>query len=402
MNLDNLNFTNIEESTITVSYPFQYDREKVLKIASENIVKLNPDYLSDFLPYTKNNFFGKYHLELNKETGKINKEKPAKVTLPCVIKNSSVNTIEFFKDNKIKTSIVEIEKMEVFFFEKDIAILTISYILPKNLSDTEYLYYHTKLSTIGKRSKQNIKTSNEHEFKYYHEFIDDLTSMYTNGSNNIFTRSNMYSYNLLVGQHCTESSNARSFLEPLTQYREKLDEFSVAKINANYIEQTSNINTVANENVVVHIGIKREEVDNSFISNEFFNKYNNNHFLTYIITVYQVSKLEQLINRAFLKEIDSQDLENMREVKYEMLHFISNGNFTKISNNSIRNNLYKFYRKSIDLKDMLEEVNTISEKITNKLEIIQNQESEKRETMINYLLGFIGIVLSVIGIVLSL
>ena len=61
MNLDNLNFTNIEESTLTVSYPFQYDREKVLKIDAKNIVKLNPDYLSDFLPYTKNNFFGKYH-----------------------------------------------------------------------------------------------------------------------------------------------------------------------------------------------------------------------------------------------------------------------------------------------------------------------------------------------------
>jgi len=401
MNLDNLNFTNIEESKLTVSYPFQYDREKVLRISSENIVKLNPDYLSDFLPYTKNNFFGKYHLELD-VNGKIKKEKPAQVTLPCVIENNSVNTIQFFKDNKIKTPIVEIEKIEIFFFEKDIAILTISYVLPKNLNDVEYLYYHTKLSTLAKRGKQNLKTSNDQEFKYYYEFIDNLTSIYTNESINIFTRSNMYSYNLLVAQHCTESSNARTFLEPLTQYREKLDEFSVAKINANYIEQTSNMNTVANENVVVHVGIKRNDADNNFIGSEFFNKYNNNHFLTYIITIYQVSKLEQLINKAFLKEIDSQDLENMREVKSEMLHFISNGNFTKISNNSIRNNLYKFYRKSIDLKDMLEEVNTISEKITNKLEIIQNQESEKRETMINYLLGFIGIVLSVIGIVISL
>ena len=211
----------------------------------------------------------------------------------------------------------------------------------------------------------------------------------------------MYTYNLLAANHCTESSNARSFLEPLTQYRDKLDLFTVDKINANHIQQTSNINTIANENVVVHIGIKRDASDNSFIDNEFFNKYTNNHFLTYIITIYQVSKLEQLINKAFIQEKHEQDLENMRHIKSEMLHFISNVNFTKISNNSIRNSLYKFYRKSIDLKDMIEEVHTTSEKITNELRVILEQKSEKRDTMINYLLVFIGLVLSIIGIVIS-
>ena len=392
MNLDNLNFTIIEKSTIIVSYPFQYDREKVLCLDPKNIIKLNKDYLTDFLPYTKNNFFGEYHLE---------NEEPTRVTLPCVMKNSLINTIEFCKDKKIKDSIIKIGKIEVFLFEKDIAILSINYKIPNNLNDEDYLYYHAKLSTLAKRSKQNLKTSNNQEFKYYYEFIDDVTSIYTNDAKNIFTRSNMYTYDLVIAQYCLESSNAKSFLEPLTQYREKLDEFIVDKINTNYIQQVSNINTIANENVVVHIGIKRDASDNGFISNEFFNKYSNNHFLTYIITMYQISKLEQLINKAFLKEIDFKDLEKMREVKSEILYFISNGNFTKISNNSIRNNLYKFYRKSIDLKDILEEVSTVSEKITNELEIMQEEKREKRENLINYFLGFIGIVLSIIGIMVS-
>jgi len=105
-----------------------------------------------------------------------------------------------------------------------------------------------------------------------------------------------------------------------------------------------------------------------------------------------------LIVKAFLKEVDSDDLINMREVKSEILHFISNGNFTKISNNSIRNNLYKFYRKSTDLKDMIEEINTISEKITNQLETFEAEERERKDRYINYLLAFIGIVLTIISL----
>jgi len=389
MNLNNLNFTNIEKSSLTVMYPFQYDKKKVLDINPDSLVKLNKDYLTDFLPYTKNNFFGTYHLEDKEKT---------EITLPCIVKNDEITTIEFTKDKKLEESIVHLKNIKVFLFEKDIAILTIDYLIPDNLSEVEYLYYHTKLSTLAKRSKQNIKTSNGQEYKYYYEFIDSISSMYTSQTKNIFTRANMFTYNLINAQYCTESSNARSFLEPLTQYREKPDEVSINKINANYIQQTSNISTIANENVVVHIGAKIEGSENSFIENEFFNKYENNHFLTYIITIYQVSKLEQLIVKAFLKEVDSDDLINMREVKSEMLHFISNGNFTKISNNSIRNNLYKFYRKSTDVKDMLEEVNTISEKITNQLETFEGQERERKDRYINYLLAFIGIVLTIISL----
>ena len=71
----------------------------------------------------------KYHLE-DKE--------PTEVTLPSIMKNSSASSIEFFKDTKAKNLIL-IEKIEVFLFEKDIAILTINYKIPDNLTDDEYL-----------------------------------------------------------------------------------------------------------------------------------------------------------------------------------------------------------------------------------------------------------------------
>ena len=385
MNLDNINLANIEKSTIIVSYPFEYDKDKVLRLNPKNMVQLNKDYLTDFLPYTKNNFFGEYQLS---------DESPKKITLPCIINHDSASTIEFYKDKKIKNPSIKVEKIEIYFFEKDIAILTIDYRIPDALSDLEYLYYHTKLSTLAKRSNQNLKTSNGQEFKYYYKFIDDLISIYTNKLTNIFTRSNMYTYNLLVADYCIEPTTAKKFLEPLTQYRDKLDLFNIDKISANHIQQTTNINTIANENVVVHIGIKRESDSNNFINNEFFKKYTNNHLLTYIITIYQVSKLEQLINKALIEEKDSKDLKNMRQIKSEMLYFISNVNFTKISNNSIRNNLYKFYRKSIDIKDMTEEVDTISEKITNELGVILETKSQARYTILNYLIAFFGFLIS--------
>jgi hypothetical protein len=170
------------------------------------------------------------------------------------------------------------------------------------------------------------------------------------------------------------------------------------KLNANYSQQTSNIYTVANENVVVHIGIKFQEEDNNFIDNEFFKKYQNNHFLTYIITLYQASKMEQLIIKAFLKEDDDKDLKNMREIKSEILHFIANGNFTKISNNSIRNSLYKFYRENFEIKDLMKEIDTVSNKISNKLETLLEEAQSKRDENRNLLIAVIGVVLAMIQI----
>ncbi|RLA78757.1 MAG: hypothetical protein DRG78_14355 [Epsilonproteobacteria bacterium] len=387
MNLENINLTKIEKSTITVLHPFIYDKQKILNTSQDNIVKLKSEYLKDFLPYTRN-FFGNYHLD---------EEETKKTTIPCILKYNLTNTIEFTKDTKIKDAI-SIDDIQVFVFEKSIAILSVKYKLPDNLSDEEYLYYHQKLSMLDKRSKQNLKTSNQKEFKYYFEFIEDLISPYLKETENIFNRSNMYTYNLLVANCCTTASDSRNFLEPLTQYRAKLDTLSMDKVNANFIQQTSNINTLSNENVVVHIAIKTDDINNDFIDKEFFNKYQNNHFLTYIITLYQVSKMEQLVVKAFLKEVDSQDLRNMREIKTEILHFISNGNFTKISNNSIRNNLYKFYRKSFDIKDLMEEIDTISDKLTNKLENIQQDKQAQREKVMNLFLALLGIGLSIVGL----
>jgi len=124
------------------------------------------------------------------------------------------------------------------------------------------------------------------------------------------------------------------------------------------------------------------------------NKYKNNHFLIYIITLYQLSKVQQLIIRAILKDLGNKDLKNMQNIKTEILHFISNINFIKISNNSIRNNLYKFYRKAFEIKDLLTEVDSISEKITNKIENHQDRTRTRSDQFIQSATGIIGLILA--------
>jgi len=398
MNLKNIDTSSIEKSIITVLYPFIYDEKKVLdKQNIDKLYKLTHENLKDFLPYT-NNFFGNYHFKDTKE-----------ISLPCIIKDDHILNIDFIKDNKINTKLC-IESNKIFFFEKSIAILSIEYVIPNDIKDIEFLYYHQKLSSIEKRGKQNLKLSNDKVFTYYFEFINYIIEPYCKNDdisydekkrltiNNLFDRSNLYTYNLLTVNQSNKHLNTFGFLEPLSQYRIKLDDVIIKNINSNIIQQTSNINTIANENVVAHIGIKSNNADNNFIEKEFFPKYNNNHFLTYVITLYQTSKLEQLILKAFLKEIDNEDLENMRNIKSEILHFISNGNFTKISNNSIRNNLYKFYRKSFEIKDLIYEIDTISDKLTNKLETIHQDRQAFREKILNLILALIGIGLSIVGL----
>jgi len=387
MNIKNINLTTISNSSITILYPFEYDKDKVLRIDTKKIVKLKNETLKDFLPYTKN-FFGTYHFEENK---------PSNIIFPMVYANDKITSIDFIKDKKIIDTI-SLSDTCIYFFEKSIAILAVRYDIPENLSNEDFLYYHQKLSMIEKRSKQNIITSTKNEYKYYYEFIDSLVAPYTNNTANIFSRSNLYTYNLLVANTNEKDNNTQSFIEPLLQYRNTLDTISINQTDISYIQQVSNIHTFANENVVAHIGIRKENSNNNFINNEFFNKYQNNHFLTYLITLYQTCKIEQLIIKAFLEEDADKDLKNIREIKSEILHFIANGDFTKISNNSIRNNLYKFYRNNFEIKNMLNEIQTISDKLSNELETIIQDKKATSDEKRNLFIGIIGVVLAVIQI----
>lgn len=381
MNLDNINTTQIEQSTIKVQFPFIYDEKKIKALKNPKTHKLNNEYLKDFLPYTKN-FFGKYHFEENI---------PSKPELPFIIDIKDIETINFIEDNQIIEPI-NISNIEVYIFEKGIGILSITYTLPENLSDSQYLIYHQKLSKLEKKSKQKIATSTDIQFKYYFEFIDSLILPYCIENKNIFNRANMYTYNILVAKSCDEKANTKNFLEALIQYRNKLYNMTIEKIDAFHIEQTSHVNTISNENVVVHIGIKNDKYDNQFIDNEFMCKYKNNHFLIYIITLYQLVKIEQLIIKAIIEDFGDNDLTNMQEIKTEILHFISNINFTKISNNSIRNSLYKFYREAFEIKDLLTEADTISDKITNKIENHNEKSRQSSAHKTQLLLAIIPIV----------
>ncbi len=148
MNLENIDLTYIEQSTITVLHPFIYDTNKIRNLSSDCIIKLKNEELKDFLPYTKN-FFGKYHFE---------ESEPKEITFPLITANKNLDSIDFIKDNKIIEPI-DINNIKFYLFEKSVGILSITYKLPKNITNEQYLIYHQKLSTLEKRSKQNIKTS---------------------------------------------------------------------------------------------------------------------------------------------------------------------------------------------------------------------------------------------------
>lgn len=366
MNIEQINFTTIEKSTLSVLYPFIYDKNKVLSINENNIVSLKNEYLKDFLPYAKN-FFGTYHFS----------QENINIGFPRILKNDDIKYITFQKDKKLTTKI-QIESIKAYLFKGSIGLLNINYQLQENLSGDDYLYYHYKLSTIEKRNKQNLITSNNKEFKYYFEFINELISNYTNNFDNISQRSNIFTYNTIITNNADENNYTTNFLEALVQYRSHTDTLPITKLSSNHITQTSNTHTIGNENVILHVGIKSTECDNNFIENEFFKKYSNNHFLTYITALYQICKVEQLIIKAFSDDRFNQDLEKTRDIKKEILDFLSYINFTKISNNSIRNNLYKFYRKTFDINSLIQEIYEVSEKISSELEQLEAKKIDKR------------------------
>jgi len=387
MNNQNINLSKIEKSSITVLLPFIYDQKKIKQSRFLKQYQIKQEHLKDFLPYTKN-FFGNYTITDSETSSK---------RFPSVYTNNIIDKIEFIKDSKITTEI-DINSIKYFLFEKSIGVLSITYNLPENITDEEYLIYHHKLSTIEKRNKQNLKDSNNIQYKYYYEFIDSLLINFCDKLN-IFSRSNLYTYNLMVAKNNDQEYNSQNFLEPLSQYRSKLNILETLNFKIHTIQQIHNIHTVANENVAIHIALKDESNNDTFIDQEFFNKYENNHFLTYIIALYQTTMIEHLIVKAFLYEDEDKDLQNMRKIKNDILYFMANGNFTKISNNSIRNNLYKFYRSNFEIQNLIEEIDTVADKITNELETLHQDKQTKRDEMRNLILAIVGVVLAVIQII---
>jgi len=240
MNNQNINLSKIEKSSITVLLPFIYDQKKIKQSQFFKQYQIKQEHLKDFLPYTKN-FFGNYAISEPETSNKI---------FPSVYANNIIDKIEFIKDSKIITEI-EIDSIKYFLFEKSIGILSITYNLPKNITDEEYLIYHHKLSTIEKRNKQNLKDSNNKQYKYYYEFIDSLLINFCDKLN-MFSRSNLYTYNLMVANN-NQEYNSQNFLEPLSQYRSKLNILETLNFKINTIQQIHNIHTIANVFTRIHL-----------------------------------------------------------------------------------------------------------------------------------------------------
>lgn len=370
---------NIEKSKIIIQFPFEYDQNK---ITISNEINLHEELFEDFLPYTKNFF------------------KHKSKDYPCVIEINDYNYIKF---TNIKNHICEqeilIDKINIYFFEKKIAILKIEYLLPENINYSDFLIYHHCLTKLKKQRNQKTIDSKANNYNYYEDFIKHLINDYGYNELNIFNKSNLNSYNLIISKQLENDFPINSFIVPLVQYRNKLENIESEESIFFSTSQIANIKTYANENIVLHFAQNNDD----FIKNSFMDKYTNNHYLTYLIVFYQVCKIQQLIVNTFLDDslISSSDFERIRNIKTEILYFMSNINFSKISNNSIRNNLYKFYKKAFEIELLSNEVKEVSEKITNDLENKEKEINEKKRNRSTLMFTIISLFLAIITLSVS-
>ena len=139
----------------------------------------------------------------------------------------------------------------------------------------------------------------------------------------------------------------------------KSEETAELPDSINHVRQSSHIETFGNTNGVVYLCC---DDGTEFSRKGVFDIYGKNYLVTFLITLYQQFKLQQLIDEAG-NLIVTTVYADVKGLKSKMLTYMAQTDFTQISHNPGRNLLYKFFRRNFEIKELLEEVSTIIKKI---------------------------------------
>lgn len=140
--------------------------------------------------------------------------------------------------------------------------------------------------------------------------------------------------------------------------RELADSVSCSRLSEHVV-------TYGNSNGAVYVC---QDAGTEFSRNGVFDVYSKNYLVTYLITVYQQVKLQQYLTEASDLIISRHPTQQVKNLKERILTYLARTDFTQISHNPARNTLYKFFRRNLEIRDLLDELSNIIKKIDQEIE----------------------------------
>ncbi len=425
---------HIPQNKIHLIYPFQYISQP--DDFSETLTK---DQLFEFLPYVKN-FFIQSHKNIRIKNIKILKD----ITLHTGKgKNEHLTELHF-------------EEAKIFFFQSNIAMLVLKLSVNEHFdfhSNRKTLTHVLKhLSTLNNNSnskivqcipsrivnkmplpenmykhcngKVNIIPLIQEEKLIVRDFRIETTENNLTISEAI--ENNRKQYNAHFEKSLSISAWIESLISPYIDTFEKSNFLNISYLNIftlSLIPQEDNqknnfidasllhydyLKNDINESKA-HTGIKKLSYsrninvyanlngtliladETAYNKNTFFNHFSYNILLIYVFVLFQKSILITLINNTD-REINDLDKKDSQTYKDIILDYLIHIDFTQLSNNPVRNEIYKFFRETHLIKDLLGEIKLIVDNYDNQKQKQNERKSAHRFMLFEITIGVLGVI----------
>ena len=345
----------INRAMLSIVHPFLYDARNLKALASVKV--LSDSERDDFLPYVGNFFSCSNEGDVRAiSLGSFNVEMKSKI---------SANT----------TGEQAIESGKIYFLTHGIGILTLSYPFD-SLEETDFAKIQRMLCRLDKVNTTVFRATSTTDVndaiwlsakEWYSSLVSPYLTLDENErcSFNPFNRSSIISSSILaVGRDYPDKP---AFMEALLLNRrlDKGENGSFLADSVHRVRQSESIESFGNSTGVVYLC---RDSGNEFSRIGVFDVYGKNYLLVFLITVYQQVRIQTLIEKSSRIIAPNQSTNAVKELKAEILTYLARYDFTQISHNPARNLLYKFFRRNFELKELLEEVSTITKKIDQEIE----------------------------------
>lgn len=266
--------------------------------------------------------------------------------------------------------------------------------IEKNIPDELYDYKNKIIELINDKIKIRARYFNSMR-KFIEEHISNLCESdeelikreynpeVWKYATNPFNRSNLFLYSITSIKDDFKCYN--SFIESFC-YNQRAIERSVNKISSgiSQVDLSSIIHFYGNKNVFIVIAKDTcKEKEETFMSNDFWKKYEKNYFIITLLVLFQRYKLLDLILKGTSRKTKS--------IKYEIVEFHSLYNFTQITNHSRRSLFYSHIRKIFDIPELIEELDIVVDHIDS----IINKKKETRYNGFQLALGGIATIIAI-------
>lgn len=362
----------IKKAALTLVHPFIFNPELVRGLEPGNIV--SPEERDDFLPYVRNF---------------IEKSTPGHAPRAVSLERQR---LELHKGEKkdAKPDQLPVGEGKVFFFPEGIGILTLHFTFGA-IEEQEYSKIQRALTGLSKVNAFRIVpcdpagvAGNSPDLTVS-DWLTGLVSPWC-AQFNPLARSHVAAYSILfVGR---EQAVPPAFIEALLHNR-------IYQADPNLSQEThlaDSVRSVRHSGQIQVFGttsgtlyICRDD-GSEFMRNNVFDLFGRNYLFTFIITVFQQVRLQQLIDDASDLFVTRHISKQVKTLKESILTYLAQSDFTQLSNNPSRNLLYKFFRTNFEIRDLLDEASTIVKKIDQEIEAEKAEKVERIAILLEVLI----------------